>query len=238
MSMNSAEFREKQFDGPYEIIGIEVNNDGELIKGILYYPPKEYQKPYPIIVYFHGFPQLFPLAEIVKSYHYLLDEGYALLVFNFRGYRFSEGTVSLGSQLSDSIKIIEFCKALAHRGILDSSSINVIGEDFGAFISLLLIANVNLINKLLLLSPIINPYRHVHGDNFIKVIQYITHFLPGNIRGIENLEEFVDQAKNETEIAAYQVDNIVERMNFQSIKIIVGSDDKLTPISEIKSILK
>ena len=123
-------------------------------------------------------------------------------------------------------------------GILDSSSINVIGEDFGAYISLLLIANVNLINKLLLVSPIINPHRHVHGDNFIKVIQYITHFLPGNIRGIENLEEFVDQAKNETEIAAYQVDKIVEQMNFQSIKIIMGSDDKLNPISEIKSILK
>ena len=89
------EFKEKQYDGPYEVSGIDIYNDGELFKGVLYYPPESYKKPYPLIIYFHGFPQLFSLQEIVKTYSFLLNMGLAFIVFDFRGYRFSEGKISI-----------------------------------------------------------------------------------------------------------------------------------------------
>ncbi len=34
------EFKNKQFDGRYEISGIDIYNEGELFKGVLYFPPE------------------------------------------------------------------------------------------------------------------------------------------------------------------------------------------------------
>jgi len=44
------EFKEKQFDGPYEVIEVEINNKGEFFKGLLYYPPGSFQKPFPLVI--------------------------------------------------------------------------------------------------------------------------------------------------------------------------------------------
>ena len=120
------EFKEKQFDGPYEVAGINITNEGELFKGIVYFPPESYGKPYPLVIYFHGFPQLFTLQEIIKSYSYLLDMGYALIAFNFRGYRYSQGTVSITSQLSDAMKIIEFVEKMAEHNMYNINDIHLL----------------------------------------------------------------------------------------------------------------
>lgn len=79
------EFKNKQFDGPYEVSSLEITNDGQLLRGLLYFPSEIFKKPYSVIIYFHGFPQLFSLTEIIKNYKHLLDLGYALIVFDFRG---------------------------------------------------------------------------------------------------------------------------------------------------------
>ncbi|MFX1313409.1 MAG: alpha/beta hydrolase family protein, partial [Promethearchaeota archaeon] len=131
------EFTEKQFDGPYEVCGVDIKNQGEVFRGLLYFPPKSFTKPYPIILYFHGFPQLFTLKEIIKDHKYLLDIGYSLFAFNFRGYRFSEGNVSLQSQVSDGFKSIEFVELMVKENIFNENDINIIGHDIGAFIALL-----------------------------------------------------------------------------------------------------
>ena len=120
------EFKNKQYVGPYEVAKVEINNKGQKFRGILYFPPEEYSKPYPLIVYFHGFPQLFSLEEIVNNYSYLLDLGYAFLIFNFRGYKYSDGNISIKSHISDSHKIIEFIKRMAEHNIFDLNNINII----------------------------------------------------------------------------------------------------------------
>jgi len=232
------EFKEKQFDGPYEVIEVEINNKGEIFKGLLYLPPESFQKPYPLVIYFHGFPQIFPLQEIVKSYKYILDIGMAFLIFNFRGYRYSDGVVSIKGQFSDALKIIEFAEKLAHNGIFDLKNVNILAHDFGACIALILCSKIKLINNLLLLSPILNLERHVYNEDFGKVLNYVNRFLPGNIRGIDNVEDFIKKTKKELSKRDFKIGTTIKHLKNKKLIIIIGEIDKITPISEVNDVMK
>ena len=78
------EFAKKQYDGPFEVVMVELQIEDQMLKGILYFPSTKFKGPHPIIIYLHGFPQLFSLQEIIRNYQYLLECGYVLLLFNFR----------------------------------------------------------------------------------------------------------------------------------------------------------
>lgn len=227
------EFEEKQFNGNYEVIQVDIENKGEIFKGLLYLPSLTSEKPYPLVIYFHGFPQIFPLQEIVKNYKFILDMGYAFLLFNFRGYRYSDGNISIEGQYSDAEKIIEFTQKLAIKGIFDLKTINIIAHDFGAYIALILCSKNSLIKNLLLISPLLNIERHVNSPNFKEALAYINRFLPGNIRGIENIESFIEGTKNEILLKDFQIGNIITNLKNKNLKIIIGEIDKFTPISEV-----
>jgi len=232
------EFSDKQYDGPFEISEIEIHNEGEIIRGILYFPAEKFQKPYPLIIYFHEFPQLFSFQEIVKDYKYLLKMGYAFLMFNFRGYRLSEGEISLTSQFSDGLKVIEFALKMAKEGIFDLKNINIIAQDLGAYIALLISSKTNIINKLLLLSPIIDLEKHVNHNDFKKVLEYVKRFLPTNIRGINETEEFIDFTKKELSNKQLNLKQIAQDLQYKDLKLIIGADDKITSIEEVQRFIK
>jgi len=230
------EFKRKQYDGPYEVSEVEIQNEGEIFRGLLYFPPKVFKKPYSLIIYFHGFPQLFTLKEIVKDYRYLLDIGYAFLVFNFRGYRFSEGKVSIKSQVSDSLKIIEFVRLMHQRKIFNLNDTNIIAHDFGAYIALLVSSKTDIINKVLLLNPILNLKKQVDSREFTKSLAYINRFLAGNVMGIENIDKFIEMTKRELDNKEFQINESISRLKIHKFKIIIGGNDKITPLTEIEII--
>ncbi len=232
------EFTEKQLDGPYEVCGVDIQNQGELLKGLLYFPPKSFEKPFPITLYFHGFPQLFTLKEIVKNHKYILDLGYSFFVFNFRGYRFSEGNVSIQSQVSDGYKTIEFVELMAKDNIFNKNDINIIGHDIGAFIALLTCSYIKNINRIILVTPILDLRKHVYDDNFIKTLNYINRFLPGNIRGISNVNEFITLTKKELTSEEYQIQKVIDHLSCRKLKIVIGEKDNMTSISEVKEIMQ
>jgi len=231
------EFKEKQYDGIYEVSEIEIHNQNQIFNGMLYFPPATFHQPYPLIIYFHGFPQLFALKEIVKDYQYLLDMGYSFLVFNFRGYRTSQGEVSITSQVSDSIKIIEFVRKMAERNVFNLNNVNLLAHDFGAYIALILSSKIKVINRMLLISPIINLEKHAYHMDFLKSLLYINQFLPGNVKGIENVDEFIKKTKNELKIKRYQIKEVLKQLTCKSIRIIIGDSDKITPVNEINKIV-
>ena len=236
--MTRLNFKEKQFDGPYEVIEVQINNDGERFRGILYFPPKLYKTPYPLIIYFHGFPQLHTLREIIHHYCYLLDLGYSFFVFNFRGYSFSEGKVSITSQISDALKVIDFIQILSRKGTFNSNSINIIGNDIGGFVALNLCSKIDLIKDLLLISPILNLKKHIYNPDVFRTLNYINHFLPGYIHGIENVNEFINLIKQEIEKEEFDIKNIIKNLHCKRFKIIIGDNDKITPISEINNLIR
>ena len=217
---------------------VEIYNEGLLFKGLLYFPPVNYKKPYPIIIFFHGFPQLFTLNEIVNKYRFLLDLGFSFLVFNFRGYRYSEGKVSIQSQITDGLKVIEFAEKMAENKVFDSKNINILGHKFGAFIALLVSAKIKIINKLVLLSPIIDLQRHVSHDDFPKAIEYLNRFLPGIVKGIEDIDKFIEMTQRELSKKSFQIERAIRNLRINKLKIIIGELDKVTPLSELNKIIQ
>ena len=236
--MKTIEFQEKQFDGPYEVSEVQIKIDDQILRGILYFPPERFVRPYPLIIYFHGFPQLFTLEELIKSHDYLLNEGYSLLVFNFRGYRISEGKVSIESQVKDATQVLKFVKLMAKKKIFEIENINILAHDFGAFIALIACSKESFISKLLLLSPIIDVSKRVNDPRFVETLQYINKFLPGNVSGIENVEEFIKKTKEELKKDDFNLNDILGKVKCNHVKIIWGEKDKLTSFEEIEFVLK
>jgi hypothetical protein len=170
MGLNLMEFDEKQYDGPYEVSAVEINIEEQLLRGLLYFPKDLYPKPYTIITYFHDFPQIFSLHQIVANLEFLLKSGFSLLVFNFRGYRQSQGQVSLQSQLQDAVKIAEFIQLMGEKGIFKRQELNILSHGFGGYIALLLCSMVNFVNNILLLSPILDVKNKVNNHAFVNMI--------------------------------------------------------------------
>lgn len=232
------EFKNKIYDGDFEVAEVSIENEGQVFRGMLYFPPEKYKKPYPLITYFHGFPQLFALKEIVRNYDYLLNLGFAFLIFNFRGYKYSEGSISIKSQVSDSLKVMEFVEKMATHDIFNINNINILAHDFGAYIALILCSKVKIINKLLLLTPILDVRRHVYSEEFIKVLAYINRFLPGNIRGLNNIPEFISMTKKELSKRDYKIEKAIQRLRNIELEVITGGKDKITPVAEVENIFK
>ncbi|TFG02499.1 MAG: alpha/beta hydrolase [Promethearchaeota archaeon] len=229
------EFENKQFDGPYEVSEIQIE---QMLRGVLYFPPQSFKKPYPLIIYFHGFPQVFPLTEFIKRYKSMLDIGYSLLVFNFRGYGYNAGKISISSQVSDAFRVIEFVQKMAEHDIFDLNNINIIAHDFGAYIALILCSKVTVVNKLLLISPIIELKKRINGEDFKKALHYINRFLPRSIHGIGNIEQFIHMTKNELQIEEFQIEKCIPKLKNKQLKIIIGEMDKVMPVVEAKKILR
>ncbi len=232
------EFSKKEYDGEYEVSEFQINNEGQILRGLLYFPVEKYEKPYPIVIYFHGFPQLFTLTELTKKYESLLNLGYSFMTFNFRGYRFSEGRISIKSQVSDALKVIEFVKIMAKNDIFNINDVNILSHDFGTYIALILCSKVYIVNRLMLVSPILDLKKHVYGDEFPKALGYINRFLPGNINGIENINDFLELTKNELKIDEFKIEKFIRNLKIRKFKIITGESDKITPLSEVNRIIE
>lgn len=231
------EFDEKQYDGPYEVTAIEINIEEQLLRGLLYFPRDLYSKPFPVITYFHDFPQIFSLHQIIVNLEFLLKNGFSLLVFNFRGYGQSQGQVSLQSQLQDAVKIAEFVQSMGEKGIFKRQELNILSHGFGCYFALLLCSTVNIVNNVLLLSPILDVKNKVSNHAFVNLLQYLNRYLPGIVHGIENVDNFISKTKLELNNDRYQVEKVLNDMKFNKLKIIVGNDNKFIDISQLKATL-
>jgi len=224
-------FKEKIFDGPYEVVEIQITNEGKNFRGIIYFPDKnKFKKPFPVIIYFQGFPQILPFFHIIQELKYLLNLGFAIILVYLRGYKFSEGTISIQGQISDGLKIIDFLELMAKKSVIDNKYINILARDFGAFISLAISSKIDKINYLGILNPILDVSKHIESKKFHETLNYINKFLPGMIHGIENVDKFI---KNTIiELRDYPIQKIISHLNAKKIMVILGEKDKITPLEE------
>jgi alpha/beta superfamily hydrolase len=213
---------------------VELEIDNQFLRGILYFPLDKFKKPLPIIIIFHGFPQLLTLNEIARIYQYLLEEGYIILVFNFRGYSDSDGEISISNQVNDAIKIIEFIEIMVKRGLILKDEINILSHDFGGYIALILCSKIKNINQLLIINPILNINQYIEKREFKRSIEYINHYLPGYVKGIEDIERFMKKIIEELNQDQYNIEHFLKNINYRDIKIIIDENINLTSLNEIQ----
>lgn len=227
--MNS--FKQKIYDGTYEVAEIQITNEGKVFRGIIYIPDeKKFKKPHPVIIYLQGFPQILPFSYIIQELKYLLELGFSIVLIYLRGYKFSEGTISIPGQVSDGLKIIEFLELMAKKNIIDDNRISILARDFGAFITLIISTKTNKIKYLGLLNPILDVVKHVKNNKFRETLNYINEFLPRMIHGINNVDEFIE--KTLIQLKNYPIQEIISQLNAKKIMVILGEKDKITPLEE------
>ena len=177
-------------------------------------------------------------AGNIAHFHHSDGSGYAFLAFNFRGYRFSEGKISISNQVSDAVEIAKFVRKMAEHNLFDLNDINLLAHDFGAYIGLILCSKIDIINKLILISPILDLKKHVYNDEFIKTLNYINRFLPGNVQGIEKVDDFIKMTKVELSQKQFQIREFIKKLKNNRLKIITGDEDKITPSHDVNKILQ
>jgi esterase/lipase len=127
---------------------------------------------------------------------------------------------------------------MAERNVFNLNSVNLIAYDFGAYIALILSSKIKDLNRMLLISPIINLEKHANHIDFSKSLRYINQFLPGNVKGIENVDVFIKKTKNELKNKSYQIKEVLKQLKCKTLRIIIGDSDKITPVNEITEIVK
>jgi fermentation-respiration switch protein FrsA (DUF1100 family) len=132
-----------------EKLSIEVDNlklMGE------FYTPDDMPSPYPAVCFCHGIPATqYNPAE--GGYPVLAErfckEGFATMVFNFRGTGLSEGNLDLPSWSHDLRAVIDY---LCERREIDISRIAVLGSSGGAAVSVYVAAEDDRICSLVTLA--------------------------------------------------------------------------------------
>ena len=132
------------------------------------------------------------------------------------------------------MKIIEFVNSLTKKQIIIKDNINILAHDFGVYINLITCSKINTINKLLLLNPILDLKRHVKSNEFRESIACMNRFLPGCIKGISDIDRFIEFTNEELVKDQFNIDFFMNKIETRDMKVIIGENDKLTPMYEVE----
>lgn len=135
---------------------ISFQNEGQTLFGMMHIPEPETEKPFPAVLFLHGFQAQRVEAHriFVKMARLLEEEGIASFRFDFRGCGESDGKmeeVTIKSQLEDALAAFSFLTSQHH---IDHKKIAVLGMSLGGGIAALLASKEERISSLTLWSPV------------------------------------------------------------------------------------
>lgn len=164
----------------------------QLLNGIMHLPCCTGQKNVPVIIICHGFisSKVGQHRVFVKAARELCQAGFAVLRFDFSGCGDSTGSykdVTLTKQIDETIKAIDF---VTKQSNIDKTQIILLGHSLGGAIAAMVASIDRRINKLILLSPVANPF-----DDIVKIVgpdSYYRCLQDGvvNYQGFEVSREF------------------------------------------------
>ncbi len=211
-----------------EIIPTEFASTGETIKGNFVLPKGE--GPFPGICKYHGLPGGPDQVRGVATK--LAQAGFAVLTFDFRGFRQSEGLFQLAGQLDDARA------AIGH--LLDSqltidSWAGVYAASWGAAVAVCSIAQDSRVNVVCLRAPVYDTLWFAKSPMIRPAVDYLVETDPAQIRGIENpetqklmLERMIEDSKIHNPI------NEISKISPRPMLIIHGSDDVGIDLAGVK----
>jgi pimeloyl-ACP methyl ester carboxylesterase len=118
---------------PAKNLHATFDSEGVTLHGVLYVPAG--QGPFPAVVLLHGFPGWEQNGDIA---HALRRQGFAVLVFHYRGCWGMPGTWSWGNTIADTEAVLDnilLTAQIAGAGI-DPDRIAVVGHSLGGFLAL------------------------------------------------------------------------------------------------------
>jgi putative redox protein len=214
--------------GDVEILPTEFTSEDETIRGFFVVPPGE--GPFPGVCKFHGLPGG---PDIVGGFATKLAEaGFAVLTFDFRGFRQSDGLFTLAGQIKDAKAAITH---LLESDLTVDSWSGIYSASWGAAVAICALAEDPRCDALCLRAPVFDTLWFAESPMIQPSVDMIVETDPTQIRGIDDpqtqelvLRRMVEDAKIHNPM------NEISKISPRPMLIVHGTDDVGVPLAGVK----
>ncbi|MFW9810249.1 MAG: alpha/beta hydrolase, partial [Candidatus Thorarchaeota archaeon] len=165
-----------------QIIPTEFIVEDEVLKGNFVIPNAD--GPFPGVCKLHGLPG--GSDQISGFATRLAQAGFAVLTFDFRGFRTSDGFFTLSGQIKDASCAITH---LLESDFTDESWSGVYAASWGAAVAVCTLAVDSRVNALCLRAPVFDTLWFSQSPMIRPAVDLIVETDPTQIRGIDDLEK-------------------------------------------------
>ena len=167
--------------GDVEILPTEFTSEGEAVRG--YFVKPSGQGPFPGVCKFHGLPGG---PDIIGGLATRLAEvGFAVLTFDFRGFRRSDGLFTLSGQIKDANTAISH---LLESDLTVDSWSGIYAASWGAAVAICALAEDPRVNALCLRAPVYDTLWFAQSPMIRPAVDFIIETDPTQMRGIDDPE--------------------------------------------------
>ena len=204
---------------PVKIIPTEFAVANQSIRGNIVAPVGD--GPFPGICKFHGLPGGPDQVGGVATR--LAEAGFAVLTFDFRGFRRSEGVFRLAGEIEDAKAAISH---LLDSSLTMDSWVGVYGASYGGAVAVCTVAQDPRVDALCLRAPVYDTLWFAESPMIGPAVHDLLETDPSQMRGIEDpkkrqqiLTWMIEDAKTHNPLSE------ISKISCCPILIIHGSDD-------------
>lgn len=199
---------------------LSIESSGEEVLGVLQTPEEPCNKP--LVIFLHGWTgeRTGPNRTFVKASRRIIEEGYPVLRFDFRGSGDSDGSLeeqTITGMLKDLDSVID---RLSGREDINCSEIALIGHSMGGYVSLLHTARDNRVETVILWMGRAYDTEKAHGEPWKKEIERRGFYISN---GHKFTEKYYKDGKS------YSSEDAMEKIDVPTGLIYGGFDEKVPP---------
>ncbi|MFW9831303.1 MAG: alpha/beta hydrolase [Candidatus Thorarchaeota archaeon] len=211
-----------------QVHSTSFHSEGEKIQGHFVTPKGA--GPFPGICKYHGLPGSSDQVSGVASQ--LAKAGFAVLTFNFRGFRTSEGLFSLAGEIKDASTAITHL--LDCPFILDDWT-GVYGPSYGGAIAILAAARDPRIRAVSLRAPVFDTLEFAQSPVFELGLNELLHNAPQEMHGLTDSYKrklILDRLLQESKV--FNPMNEIAKIAPRPLFIITGDADQGIPVDGVQ----
>ncbi|MFX0114295.1 MAG: alpha/beta hydrolase family protein, partial [Candidatus Hodarchaeota archaeon] len=208
------------------------SNSLTLVGDLLFPKKKKFPPPYPVVIYFHGFPgnadKLSGVGlELVKA-------GYAYLAFDFQGIRLSEGEFSFAGEVQNAIDALAFIKSQDMVEI-DPDRIGVYGESMGGAVAICSSAMREDIRLTVVRAPVYDTIEFLSFPWIPDTFMALDLEMPDEVRGLGKPGK-LEELKLEANDPRFNPMEVIHKISPRKIFILASGEDNLIPIQGVRKL--
>lgn len=202
------------------IIPTKFKSEGEWLRGNFVIPRDS--GPFPGICKFHGLPG--SANQIGGIATRLAEAGFAVLTFDFRGFRRSNGQFSLAGEVEDAHNAVTHLLNSKH---VRDGWVGVYGASYGGAVAVLAAARDQRISAICIRAPVYDTLAFAKSSLVLAGIEEILQTAPNEIRGLADPKkrlEILDRMAQDA--MTLNPINEISQIASRHLFIITGDADK------------
>jgi dipeptidyl aminopeptidase/acylaminoacyl peptidase len=212
------------------VVPTEFASCGETIHGDFVLPEKG--GPFPGICKFHGLPGSSDQIRGIASA--LAQAGFAVLTFDFRGFRRSEGSFSLAGEIADANAAISHVQ---DSGFFWTNWLGAYGASFGGAVTICCAATNADVDAVCVRAPVYDTESFSRNPMIMEGVKEYILDVPGEMRGCATADDVVDVFRRMREDArSYNPMRLISRVSPRPILLTTGDADELIDVEGVKKL--